>query len=258
MERLGNTKPAGLHAGMLRVWGILFLAAGVISRGLLQNRLLGLAGLTAQQMLDLIATDSAAMAIATTALVLQAVETCAAPVFAFLLVEGFAHTADFKRYLLRVAGIALLSEIPYNLAVHGSVLHLATRNPVLGLVLGLVALYLWKYFGGSTTSYRLLRAVITVAAVFWAGMLRIDSGIPTVVLVGVLWMLREKPQMRVLSGTVAAMACSAVSPFYLISGMGFLPVHLYNGEPGTGERKLYYFAYPILLVAVWLLGVLVF
>ena len=48
MERLGNTKPSGLHAGNLRAWGMLFAIAGIVSRSILQNKMLGV-GLRSMQ-----------------------------------------------------------------------------------------------------------------------------------------------------------------------------------------------------------------
>lgn len=258
MERLGDTKPRGLHTGGLRTWGMLFLAAGIVSRGLLQNRILGLTGMTGQQMLEVMSAADGSMAVATVALVLQALETCAVPIFACLLVEGFLHTGSWLRYLLRVAGAAALSEIPYNLAMGGKVLELSTRNPVFALVLGLFLLYFWQRYAEKTGANLLVKLCVTAAAVVWVGMLRIDHGIPVLVLVGVFWILRNKPLMRILAGSVAAMACSAVSPFYLLSAMGLLPVHLYNGEPGEGNRVVNYLAYPVLLTAVWLIGMFAF
>lgn len=256
MERLGDTRPRGLHAGSLRTWGMLFLAAGIISRGILQNRILGIGGMTAEQLLEVISGSS--MAVATAALVLQAMETCAVPIFVFLLVEGFTHTKDWKRYLLRVAGTAALSEIPYNLAISGSVLDLSSRNPAIGLVLGLMLMYFWQRYGARSMGNTLVKICVTAAAVVWVGMLRIDQGVPVVAMVGILWMLRGKPQLRVLAGSVAAMACSVISPFYLVSAMGFLPVHLYNGEPGEGSRAVNYLAYPAVLLALGLIGIFVF
>ena len=249
MEKLKNSKPAGISGTILRVWGMLFLAAGIVSRSILQNRMLGVGTGSIQVLLEGIETTPGAMAIATVALVLQAVETCALPIFAWLLVSGFQHTKSGKMYLLRLAGLALLTELPYNLAMGGKLLDMSSRNPVFGLMLALVMLYFCRRYEGAGFKNLLIKGVVILAAVLWCSILRIDHGVPLVVVSVTLWLLR-KTQLRAIGGAVAAMACCLVSPFYLASSMGCLPVHLYNGERGLQNRWANYLAYPVLLLVV--------
>ena len=50
------------------------------------------------------------------------------PIFAFLLVEGFLHTRDRKRYLAKLCVFALISEIPFDLALFGTSFYRGYQN----------------------------------------------------------------------------------------------------------------------------------
>lgn len=254
MERLTETKTAGLNSNALRKWGMFFCALGIVGRGLIQNHILGIGTLTVQQLLEMMQASQEIMVLATVSLVLQAMETCAAPIFALLLVEGFLHTSNFKRYLLRVAGLAVLCQIPYSLAMGGSFFDGSDLNPVFGMFLGLVMLYFYRRYAVKNFQNVLIKAIVTVAALIWALMLKIEFGVCMVVVIGVMWAFRKKPLYRNLIGAMAAIACSLVSPFFLAASMGFLAVHKYNGEREESNRWFDYLAYPVMLLAAGLLA----
>lgn len=251
MERLSNSKPvSGLHTGSLRAWAMLFAVAGIVSRSILQNRMLGIGATSMQDLLTTMQTSDTAMIIATVSLVLQAVETVAVPIFVFLLAEGFQHTSDWKKYFLRVAGLALVTEIPYDLAMNGKLLEFGTQNPVLGLVLCMVLLYMFRRFAGK----KLLCVVMALAGLVWALMLKIDHGIPMILMICVIYLFRNKRMFMGFSGMAAAALCTGLSPFYLVAPMGFLAIHFYNGEQGNSSRLVNYLFYPVTLLAIGLIA----
>lgn len=253
MQLIPGRKRNGIHSGALRTWGMLFVAAGVISRSVLQMRMLGMGAISGPQLLEIMGTDSA-MNIATAALVLQVLEVCAVPIFACLLVEGFQHTSNLKNYILRVLGLALLSELPYNLATTGKLFDLSTRNPVFGVALALIVLAFYKYYEGGNAKNVAIKAVVTLAAVLWTGMLGIEYGLPVVLISAVLWAFRSNTLLANVAGATVSIVCSLSSLFMMAAPMGFLAVHSYNGEKGESNRRVDYLAYPVLLLGAYLVG----
>ena len=254
MERIQDTKASGLTGSALHTWGMLFLTLGIVGKSILQNRLLNLGQISAQQLLEAMQGSDTVMIYATLALVLQALETCAVPIFAFLLAEGVQHTANFRNYCLRVAGLAVLSEIPYNLAMSGKMLDLSSRNPVFGLVMALIMVYFYRRFSEKSVFHTLIRVAITVSAILWCSMLSVKYGGCLIFVFVVMWMLRKNPSVRNIAGASAALVCSLSSMFFMASPMGVMTIHFYNGEKGEQNRAVNYLAYPVLLLAVWAAG----
>ena len=252
MERINQSKPSGLNTSGLRTWGMLFLLLGALGQGVLQTRVLGISGTNSQEALLAALSAEGGMVTATLVLIFQAAATCATPIFCFLLVEGFTHTGNFKNYLLRVLGVAALSELPYNLTMSGKLLDLGSRNPVFGLVLCLIMMYLYDRYSQRTTGNLLIKLCVTVAAIIWAEMLSISDGACCVVITAVLWAFRKKPSYRNIMGCTASAACCLISPFYLAAPMGVMSIHFYNGEKGQNNRLVDYLAYPIMLTVVGL------
>lgn len=253
MERLGDTKPSGIHANGLRTWGMIFVVAGVFSRSVLQNQILGVGTLTNAELVQIMQSSSSAMIIASIALILQAIETCAVPIFAFLLVEGFQRAESLKAYALRVGLVAVIAEIPYNLAMSQKLIDTATRNPAVGLLLGVALLYLYTRFESS----KVVCVIATVAGFAWAWMLGIDHGVAMVLLIATMWLFRKKPAVRGFVGAAVAVLCTIGSMFYLAAPMGFLAIHFYNGEEGPDNKIVNMVFYPAVLLVIGLMAMFV-
>ncbi len=241
-----NTQPRGFSANGLRAWGLLFVLLGAAGQGILENRILGLGQMTGQALLEAMEADPDMMGLVGLAIMARAMQTCAVPLFAMLTVEGFLHTRDLKRYLLRVLGMAVLSEIPYNLLSGGSWLDVSSRNPAFGVALALGMLYVMGCLQGK----KLLQAAIFLGGLAWTWMLGIREGACLLILVEALWLLRDKPNFRTLGGVGAGVLCGAVSPYYLLCPMAFLAIHNYNGTKGDQSPWVIYLAYPGILAGV--------
>lgn len=254
MQENLNNQRKGLTTQGLRTWGTLLSVAGIFGTAVIQNGILGMTVGSTEKLLETMQSSGSMMMFATLAIVLQLIQACAVPIFVFLLLEGFLHTASVKKYLIRVVGLAVISEIPYNLAYSGSWLNMGNRNPVFALAVCLLLLYFYRMFPAKGFSNVVLKAVITVAAFLWISMLKIDAGGPCVLMAAVLWALRDKPNFRILGGCTAAFLCTGFSPYYLIAPMIFIALHMYNGEKGEENRVVSYLWYPVTLLVFGLVS----
>lgn len=64
------------------------------------------------------------------------------PVFAFMIVEGYTHTHNLRRYILRIFLWACLSEIPFNIMYGGSAFYPYHQNVLWTFLLSLVLIIL--------------------------------------------------------------------------------------------------------------------
>ena len=247
--RLSNRRtPKGTDGATLRKWAVIFLVAGVVGRCILQNTLLGMNSLDWAELVELLNNDPSAMPILSAALLCEFTESCATPLFAFLLVEGFLRTGSFRNYLLRVCGLALLTELPYNLAMSGSLLAFKTRNPVFSLVIALAMLYFFRRYGGKSVRNVAIKAVVFVAAVLWCVMLNIEHGGFLMVFTLVMWLVREKSNARALYGFCGAMVCTMFDLYYMGACLSCIMLHRYNEERGDQNRIFNYAVYPMVLL----------
>ena len=255
MERIPQKRPTGLSRSALRIWGLVFLLAGIVSRSILQYRMLGLGVISGPELLALLESSPDMMTVATTALVLQILETCALPIFTFLLVEGFLHTSDLPKYFLRVLAVALASEIPFDLAVSGKLLDLSVQNPALGMPFALLLMLFFRTYSGKSVKNVLIKVLIAVAAVGWSTMLRVEYGVCTVLVVLTQYLLWQKPLIRNMVGATVAIVSGRGALLMMAAPMGFLAVHCYNEEKNTEENRLVnYLAYPVCLLVVAIAG----
>ena len=77
--RLSPQRPSGLDRNKLRLLGLIIAAFGMLGRGILQNRVLGMGTVTSQQLLELMQASGAAMNAATVAMLRTVASTLSEP-----------------------------------------------------------------------------------------------------------------------------------------------------------------------------------
>ncbi len=256
----------GLSAQGLRIWGLVFLLLGALGYGMFGNGLIPSYGVDANGI------SLAPMSMVTVGSILQIVYYCAIPVFSFLLVEGMRHTTNAGNYAIRVAVLALATELPYNLCMTGKLfgaisleggLHFNVAafslNPVFGTLLCMVLLMFFRQYSQKNARNIAIKVVLWLMAFLWVSMLRIEDANRMLIIVPVLWIFREKKGMQILFGCIATLtACIFNMDTVAFIGCSVAPlifmlIHFYNGERGESNSYINYLAFPGILLAVALL-----
>ena len=178
---------------------------------------------------------------------LRDVGRLAFPIFCFLLVEGFLHTRNEKKYLIRMVLFALISEIPFNLALTGNLMDRRFQNVYWELSLGLVVLILmrWAEKGRLPALLSFIyKASVTVAAMLLAELLCFDYGLYGILSIAILYLFRSNRLSQALAGGVSF-------SWELPAPVAFLAVACYNGKRGRGLKYPFYIFYPAHLLILY-------
>lgn len=159
----------------------------------------------------------------------------AMPVLCFFIGEGLRHTRSPRRYLLRLTGFALLSELPFDLAFYGGI-EWGHQNVYFTLALGLLAL--WAIQSRGMEGW-----LLALTAALAAELLGCDYG-----MYGVLLILLLDRFHSARSEQLAAAALLNLAFFGLqtqtLSLIALPLLWLYNGKRGRDDQRLFYLYYP--------------
>jgi len=94
--------------------------------------------------------------------IMRTIGRIAFPLFAFLLVEGFIHTSNRKKYGTNLLAFAFISELPWNLE-HTGKLFCSSQNVFFTLFFGFIGLCIIENFKGKKrVGYLLIMLAVTL------------------------------------------------------------------------------------------------
>ena len=182
------------------------------------------------------------------------------PLFCFTLVEGFVYTKNRKKYFGRMLLFALISEVPFDLAVEGKWFSTEASNVMATFALGILVLTALKELlepvrGKGVNANAVLRAlfsmVIIGAAMWLAETLCMDYGAVGILSIVLFYLLRERRTLAAVWGCGALLLSGSVE---LPGLLAILPILLYNGRRGRQSKYFFYVFYPAHLLLLGLLA----
>lgn len=185
------------------------------------------------------------------------------PIFAFMIAEGAAHTHSMRRYILRMLIWAVISEIPFNLMMGGSVFNPFHQNVMWTFVISLIAIALLEKVK-KRFKKRLIKVLLSIPVVLTAALIGtvtivdyMGAGVLMVLVFyffpsGKWWgkigqlVLMYVINVEILGGLYYEVPIFGHTFEIVQQGLALfalIPVWLYNGERGITAKPFKYFCY---------------
>ncbi|MDE6596861.1 MAG: conjugal transfer protein TraX [Oscillospiraceae bacterium] len=203
---------------------------------------------------------------------LTCVGRLAYPIFAFMIAEGYAHTRDLRKYMLRLLFWAAVTEIPFNLMCGGSIFYPFHQNVLWTFLISLLMIILAEKCRAKfkpAVSF-LLSAAIAVLG-YAAGYASMADYFGEGVLMVLMFYFFRTPNWK---NRLLQLICTYILNVELLGGLcytftlfgqefefpqqGFailslIPIWLYSGRQGFHSKAFRYFCYAFYPVHMLLL-----
>lgn len=184
------------------------------------------------------------------------------PIYCFLLAEGVHYTKNPQKYGLRLAAGALLSEIPFDLALFGGLTPYCQSVMLTLLIAFCMALCMKR------TKNTLLRVLLVIPFAVMAEWLRTDYGGMGVALVAVFVLTRDLPYKGLVQTLCMAPIlwmmeglwvdiAGVLIPVEMLALLSMVPISLYSGRKsmtGRGVQTAFYLFYPVHLTILFIVS----
>jgi hypothetical protein len=182
------------------------------------------------------------------------------PIFCFLLVEGFLHTSNVKKYLLRLGVFALISEIPFDLAFNYRLVDVGSQNVFFTLFIGLLMLIGLKkinekYKGQIINLFLSGTVILSASLVAWV--FGTDYYYAGVLMILSFYLFRYNKVL--LTVALVIIYEYALGGIQILAVFAMIPIFFYNGQRGTKMNKyLFYAFYPAHIFILYLISLFLF
>ena len=199
------------------------------------------------------------------------------PIYAFLLVEGYFHTSNLKKYVKRLLLFAVISEIPFNLAMASSVIYPFHQNVLWSFLIALGLIHCNEKAKASEKLWiRIAVGIFTILAGYLLGLITmVDYYHAGILMVLTFYFFHHRNwwdyvgqllclgyiNLELLGGFGYEVVLFGETVFLTRQGLALLaliPIWLYKGKQGYHSKWWKYFCYAFYPVHLLILGLLKF
>lgn len=168
---------------------------------------------------------------------MRTVGRLAFPLYIFLLVEGFRHTRNIKKYIIRMVIFAFISEIPFDLAFYGRIFEPSHQNVFITMSLGLILLYILDQLELKKLKFKTILAVLAVCLVaFINEYINADYGAYGIIFIAVIYLYRNNPKVQ-------AIMMFIVGTGQYTAALAGPITYFYNGKKGKQINKYFFYLF---------------
>lgn len=189
------------------------------------------------------------------------------PIFAFQISEGYTHTKNIKKYVIRLLTFAVISQLPFFL-FSNSVREGFAINVIFTLLFGLFSIILYD------KTNKILAIISSIFLGIIAQICKFDYGFYGVIIILLFYIFRNSKPLLLGSFIVAtcirygyhilyyllattispSIVFSFYMPFVICTALASVFIGLYNGKKGHDSKYLLYLFYPLHLLILYLIN----
>lgn len=207
-------------------------------------------------MYSLVGNQQALMTVYYIMLSMRIIGRLAFPIFCFLLVEGFFHTKNVKKYTLRLFIFALISEFAFDFAFNQSFLEFSHQNVFFTLLIGVLMMWAMEYlknrFKDNKRAFSVLFVIVAVLASVLADIIKCDYGSLGIIVIMMMYIFRNYKILKALT-VCSVFALRTNFSIQSLAGLAFIPILFYNGKKGLSLKYFFYAFYPVHLFILGLI-----
>lgn len=179
---------------------------------------------------------------------LRVIGRIAFPIYAFLIVEGYYHTGNIKKYLARLGIFAIISEPFFDYALFNNAFYIKSQNVFLTLFLGLLMICICE-----KEKYNKYSWLIMIGFGVLASLLCSDYGIFGIMMIYTFYVFRGQFLSQFI--IMAVINGLFMNKWQTYAVLAMIPIGLYNGLPGKHRMKyFFYIYYPLHLAIIGIIG----
>lgn len=170
------------------------------------------------------------------------------PIFAFSISEGYSHTKNVNKYLMRLLNFAIIIQLPNFLGFQEYPL-----NIFFTLALGLFCLEILD----NNKINIVVRYIVVLYLCFLAEKTGLDYGAYGVILIILFNKLKNNKLyifIAFLALNLVILKIGNLSEMQIYSIFSLIPIFLYNGKKGYGMKYFFYLFYPLHFIFLYFLN----